>query len=1275
MDWKGVPITDGTGQQDRQPVALEPGYFDVDELSFENLLALGAGFASSINFYNLANEVEGDWGELFKADEAVAMAEILSTDLTRIESDFLNICSGNPDELPRFMLDLAAKINLWFTRLAACRHQSGELLARKMETIIVEKLAPELHNLCKIADQLDTPADNESYSGFASVWGLGEAGSENPFPGATIGKIQNTGDMTRYLRASFYHFSNSISYLKTTAALLLQQSLESGQHDPAIGLFMVFLKLYEKAQLRLNSFTSRHLDFYYEQILRVGNRDQVPESHFLLFETRAGRDRVRIEKNTEFSAGKDTELNEIVYCADEALLVSDARIESLATLYLQHDNLISPEFELDSITRIKSNRPQLPLADSETDELREQPPPWSLFGAEQPGVEKGTSTDARIGFSIASTVFLLEQGARKIDIRLELEPVAKTELATQISNLLQCESGAEFRLQFGKLFARYLLSFKGCLTSGSKGEILGKAESLLPKHLAQEIESLLSQDWQGLFYKLFKKIFCLKLTTENGWLEVHDYILLPYSEDVQESKTGLRILLSLGQEVEPITSYDTAVHGGELRTRLPVLQCVINPLTNFYPYSIFQNLVIASLQIDVDVSGVRNLQAYNHHGQLDPSTPFQPFGPLPGGNSYFVFGSYELACKQLQGLRINLNWAELPNDAGGFDEFYRGYETRYGNNSFRGRFSTLADGRWMPDDPAVADSFKLFETEAASSRVAPDKVVDIDRLDYYQPIDGRLSESDFKFDLKAMRGFFRLSLAAPKTAFGHGEYTQLLAKILTANARRKKQEPVPNPPYTPTLNGISLAYKASTTIYPALQSDANNSLSETIIHMHPFGVETVFPAVSDKPCFLMPQYAYAGNFFIGLSGRDVSGPLSLLFQLSQDVVQATSETVSLDWFYLASNSWEKLSAEHLLSDTTHGLLASGIITLNLPPDISRGNTVMPGDYFWLRISTRQATGTFSSCYSIQPHALKVSKKTGVNIAPEQVSKRAHNWVPVLALPGIGNIKPAGKAFGGRARERDSERKVRVAERLRHKNRAVLPWDYEQLILERFPEFHKVKCFNSISSGEDAIKPGQVLIVVVPHDETDASTPCAHTMINVERLNRVRDYIKNLCSEFVSVEVRNPLYELIQVRCTVKFADVISEGVNIKRLNDQISAYICPWKSTGYQARFGWSIRQQDIESYIRSLDYVEYVTNFSMLHITADNHGIYSLFDTARGEQYHEDVIRPRYPWSLALPAEKHFIESIPIARSINAEITGVDELAVGSTFIISGNSGNGEEE
>lgn len=1276
MEWKDTPITDGMAQQDRQLAALLPDYFNVDELSFENLLAMAAEIASNIKFYNLNNEIDGDWGELFGADEAVVMASIISIDLGQIEREFHRISSSNPDKLPRFMLGLAAKINDWFTRLSAIEGSPGELLAQKIATIISEKLASELHKLYRIAHYADVSLDREEYPDFAAIWGPVESEIDSTFPESGTVERRSTADIKRHLSASFYVFSNSISHLQTSAEFLLQQSLDSGRHEPAIGLFMVFLKLYQKVQLKLNTFTPRYLDFYYRQVLHAGRREQVPESCYLIFETQAGRREAIVYKSTEFSAGKDTELNDIIYCADEDLLVSDARVESLATLYLQHEELISPEFELGAVTRIKSDMPQKPPADAEKDMMQDQLVSWSLFGAEHPGRVMTTSTDASMGFCIASASLLLAQGVRKINIGIELEPAVHTGIDAQVSKLLHADSQSLFSQRFGGVFARYLLNFNGCLSTQQKSEIISKANSLLPNNSSQEIASLLSQDWQGLFYKLFRNLFCIRLTAENGWLDVHDYVLLPYSEDEQRQKTGLRISFRLGQDVEPVTAYSADVHGGHLETGLPVLQCLINPLANFQPYSVFQNLVIASLQVDVDVSGVKNLQAYNHHGQLDPSKPFQPFGPLPGSNSYFIFGHYELARKQLLELKIHLDWGELPRDAGGFDEFYHAYETRYENSAFKGAFSALVNGRWIPDKPGTSDCFKLFDTESSGGRVAARKAVAIKKHDYFKPIEASLSESDYKYDLKAMKGFYRVSLAAPETAFGHGEYAQLLSKVMAANARLKKQKPVPNPPYTPTLNGISLDYKARAIMTPAMQPDERNVFSEAVIHMHPFGIETVYPAVFDRPCFLMPQYTHEGSLFIGLSGTDISGRLSLLFHLSRDTAQASiADNVLPEWFYLASNSWQRLSAEHILSDTTHGFLESGIVTMSIPQDISRDNTVMPGKYYWLRVSTPGAAGSFSSCYSIKPHALTVSKKAGAGNTSDQGLVKATNWTAVHDIPGIGTIRQISRAFGGRDRESEGARKVRISERLRHKNRALLPWDYEQLVLEQFPGIYKVKCFNSLSSKDISIRPGHVLLVVVPDSETAVSGTCAHSIINVQQLEHIRAFVKNLCPEFVEIEVRNPVYEHVQVRCTVKFADAISDGVNISRLNRQISDYICPWKQTGYRARFGWSIRQQDIESSIRSLGYIEYVTNFSMLHITVDKDGNYHLFDTAKDERDHEAVIVPRYPWSLALPAEKHFIESIQSARSINPEVTGVDELAVGSTFIISGNSGNGEEE
>jgi len=1276
MDWKGIHITDGTGQREREPAEFTPGHFNIDEHRFEDLLAMGAEFAAVMKYYNLHNRIEGDWGELFNTDEAVVMAVILSIDLKRMESDFFAIPFNHTIELLQYMLKLARQINRWLLRLSASRHKSGELLARKLEMLIKDTLATQLHDIYRIEQHAGIPWVEQDPTRFASLWDLDAGTAGALLTRATIDPLAVGGDIQKQLSKSFHVFSNSISYLKSAAAAGLQQSLESQRHEPSIGLFITFLKLYAKAQGQLNRFTLRHLDFYYRQILKAGNMHKIPKSCYLLLESQGGSERLVIDKGTGFNAGQDAELNDIIYTADDTLLVSDARLEALATLYLQHDALISPESDLDFVTRIKADRPAMSGVDSAMDTSRGGPASWTLFGAEPQAAAKGSANDARIGFSIASATLLLEQGIRRIDVTIELEPILQIELHCQVSNLLNCDLPQDFSRQFGRLFMRCLFQPEDSLESEYKDRIVAKAKSLLPERLAGEVHLLLYQDRQGLFYKFFKKSFCLELTTEDGWLEVQNYYLQPLAGAAQRQTRGFRITLNLGQEVAPITAYNAAVHGEKLQTELPVLQCLINPQSNFCAYSAFQDLLITSLRIDVDVRDVNNLLVYNQHGQLDPSRPFQPFGPSPGGSCYFVFGNYELARKRLQQIKIDLDWAELPLDPGGFEEYYLGYDRTYSNNSFQAAFSALVDSRWMPEDAALRPRFNLFEALADSNRIGAHKAVEVEPLEYAKPIEADISDSAYRYDHTTRKGFYRLSLVAPETGFGHGEYGELLTRALTTNLKLKKPGPIPNSPYTPTLNRISLSYRASTTIYPARAVISASTAAEKIFHLHPFGVETVFPPPPETACYLLPQYTHEGNLFLGLSGKNIEGPLSLLFHLSKDRAQATTdENKTFDWFYLAANRWRKFPPDQILSDSTHGFLAPGIITLNIPAEISKDNSVMPGDFYWLRVSVKRGASVFPSCYSIRPHAIKVSHRKGELQAVVDDSAQHTKWSSVIPIPGLRSINPAYAAFGGRETETDEHLRLRISERLRHKNRASMPWDYEQLILERFPEIIKVKCFNSMSSTEDRLKPGQVLIAVVPETGLKSGESCAHELINSRKLDEIKSYVKQRCSEFAEIAVRNPQYEQVQVRCTVRFVDSAREGDYVKRLNRDISDYICPWKPGGYQARFGWSIRQQDIESHLFGLGYVETVTNFSMLHITVDNDGNYSLLDTANDELNRKAVIKPRYPWSLALPVERHFIETMPTSKFIQAEITGVDELAVGSTFIIVGSSENGETE
>ena len=282
---------------------------------------------------------------------------------------------------------------------------------------------------------------------------------------------------------------------------------------------------------------------------------------------------------------------------------------------------------------------------------------------------------------------------------------------------------------------------------------------------------------------------------------------------------------------------------------------------------------------------------------------------------------------------------------------------------------------------------------------------------------------------------------------------------------------------------------------------------------------------------------------------------------------------------------------------------------------------------------------------------------------------------MVTIPGVDRMWQTGKVIPGRLAETEDELIIRLSERLRHKNRAVSPWDYERLILEHFPHVAKVKCFAHMQSGVDSNReprPGSVLIVVVPHWQTGVTGYCDELMLSAVELRRMRGFLQEHASPFVNIEVRNPVYEWVQVRCTVKFNGGFQAGFFVNRLNRDISSFICPWQAGGYHARFGWRIRKKDIESYLQELDYVEFITNFSMLHITQDEEGHYGLGDTAKHKTNPEVQVEPRFPWSLALPANHHFIETTPSAKLIEPEVTGIDELEIGTNFIITGGSGNG---
>ncbi len=1261
-------MKDGTSQKDRITPALETGYIDVDEMRFEDLLAMAADFSHLLTYYNLENQPNGDWSPFFVSNEAVIFAVIQTLDLKKAETAFYafmnetawdsgirlgrNLFTSQEQAWKTFPnYRLVKKLDTWHKQLKTPESEAGLKLRQEIGVGIESYYGKGLSQLLRFFSQYGEGISTRIQSDFQGNWFAATPSQTVPTPSDDPSAIFS------FLKSNFYIFHNAIFSLKASAKRLLPLSLESRNHPPSLGLYIAFIRLFQKAQENLNTFQGRHLDFYYNKVLKVQGRDRIPDSTYLIFHpTKEGKP-VFIRKNTAFTAGLDDRHQDILYTTDTDLFIKPAEIVSLRTLYFARNPYSSPENSLGYITAVKEN--EIPILESTlaaSDNASGESGPedrksWPLFGAPQNHAEGRQYRNASFGFAIASPVLFLKEGEREIDLSIKmLRPASEAEDAT--------ENGFNAEMTLDEVLDLILKKMKE-----ETGDFKPQTEN----------------EGHAFFFKVFAQIFRIELSTETGWLSVDDYLPLCHLLDPRCEKDALKIRLNLSPEIAAIVAYQPEIHGPGYETQLPVLRLTMNPKAYLFPYSLLLPFIVKEVRIDVSVKEVRELLLYNNLGRLDPNSPFNPFGPLPSVGSYFIVGNAEMARKKITSFETQLEWGDLPREKGGFETYYKAYPEAYHNASFKARITTLNGSRWLPFAEEAQPETALFKTERCNTEDSD--LIDKHRtlsckavVEFFKPTQQRNTDKPFSYTPEIKGGFFKFTLSAPDTGFGHKAYPNLLTQVLTLNARLKKPaffKPVPNAPYTPLVNAISINYKAVAKLNLRESSNAQDAGDEgQFFHIHPFGHESL-SSTSYRHIHLLPRYSEAGYLFIGLSEAP-TGSLTLFFHLKEDTTPETGSAPShFIWSYLASNRWYILNPYQVVSDTTGGFLTSGIVTLKIPGTIEQGNTIMPEKPYWLRVSVAEHPERLCSVYAIHTHAAKVTRQaehtssfhSGENLAAGTIK------APLKSIPGIGEVKQIVKSFGGRHRESADHIKKRINERLRHKNRATTPWDYERLILEKFPEIFKVKCFANMVEAEEAknrIRPGHLLIIVIPQrPKSGSDTPSP--IVNGAILKEIQTYAKKLSSPFARLSVRNPAYEQIQVRCTVKLKMDHLSGHHVELLNQEISDYLSPWSDTGYHAGFGWAIRRYELEAFIRNRVYIDYVTNFSMLHLTQNGQGEYVLFDSADGEESKDRVeeIRPYFPWSLPMPLKKHYIETIDKVESIPPDVTGIDELEIGSTFII----------
>ncbi|MGC1302610.1 MAG: hypothetical protein WA840_09570 [Caulobacteraceae bacterium] len=1293
-------MMDGADQSQRFPASLAPHAFDVEETPLSDFLTMNRRFADALAFVGADGRPSGTWGELFDRDESVLLAEALSLRLARDELAFLDdFDAGRRHRLAEHLGGLASWLTDWVRRLACADQPAAQALAMQIERLALQALGPEM-----IAAGMP-PAERMEQIGIEiTKWLAPWRESDSLAP-------RRAPPMDR-LRVIYFAVQDVILRARSLVETRLPLSLGGGQHEPAAGLLIAFAQALRPLQAQLNQFTPRHLDFYYRQCLGSAWRAAAPDSVHLLFTrdpTFARSVTVPAGQRFLVPVGSGAPIQ---FAANDALSVTDAHVAALKTLRLERDPLISPEFEFGFVTRARAAEYEADVS-PERLQLRDAA---ALMGGEVLGC-LNRDTDARIGFAITSPLLWLKEGERIIDLDFEFEvqgepvpPLSLPRPGDPDKPASEAEK-AVYRQSLGRIFSKWLWSNPALnpLTAAERELLAAAPRYIEATRLSTEPDSgghvrtiatdalllllgpsgpkgepaMLERDRLILARDLlFGALFTIEVSTADGWRPIGAVAPKPEWAEQAGMAAGLGLRLQLTNEEPPITACSPAIHGAQWPTDAPVMRLTISDQAHIFPYSLFEQATLLAVSIAVDVAGARDVRVYNQLGQLDATKPLMMFGPTPNTAAYFAVGSPEAARKPLTRLALNLKWSGLP--ANGFSDYYTGYPGDFSDDAFTVVPSILRHGRWL----AAGAERTLFADQAerllTNSRIILDGAA---LRSLWDP-----AQTDLVLDNSARNGFVKLQLSGPTQGFGHQLYATVLADALRENMHRKSAAVLPNAPYTPLLDRLTIDYSAGTRIL--LGAGAKPDAENRLMHLHPFGISDLAPAAADQACSLLPRLDWDGQLLIGLSASVPQGGLSLLFELRGDTADEMAARKKLAnpvaWSWLAKDQWIPLDDRRLLKDGTMRFLTTGLVELDLPPGLTRDNASLPGGLFWLRTACDDGSERFAGLLGVHAQGLQATRvldgrPLGI-LPPNTIGTKS------ASLPGVLAIRQPSPSFGLRPAETAQQQQTRVGERLQHKNRASTSWDYERLVLEAFPDVYKVKCLAGIDPVSGAARPGQVLIVVAPtapRNNRDYSTRALQ--LDALELERIAAYLPPLASPLAQITVRNAVYERIQVRCAVGLKPGALYGDVLQRINRALIEYLSPWHDLGHPARFDWIIRGADVETCIRSIPEVEIVSGISMVRVWKDDTVVrntcYFFEDTAAEPSESapraaegQVELHSKLPWSLALPMEEHVIEVLDgVSRAVGPQKTGIAKppagigsisapgVQIGTTFVVNG--------
>lgn len=701
--------------------------------------------------------------------------------------------------------------------------------------------------------------------------------------------------------------------------------------------------------------------------------------------------------------------------------------------------------------------------------------------------------------------------------------------------------------------------------------------------------------------------FTITLTGEKDWVSK------TVDASFLNNQKAITFEFSLGVEEPAIFPYLEKTHKKNFNTALPLLMAHFDQSASNIWYADLMDNPISSINLEVNVIGVKDLALSSDGGSIDASKPFKPFGDFPKLNASFYIGSREIFQKKLDSIKVNLP-VSVPINC----EYLHGNEwdtyplTKVENSylvqkSIDGNLLKQASLDFRSNELLQAKSFEGFlrirlntnnySLAAHMSEVnkALDNIVINSQQGSFQPVVAS------KVETKSLSA---KALAIENIGLEQSISSQFekIAEISGLLKVSGNSVPVPKEVIA---ESFSIDYTASENIPVAGQPNPKHAF----FNLSPFGYYKPMPGEKS----LIPRFSQEGELLIGIAKTNVPVTINLLFLLADGSSNPLKAQETVHWSFLADeNNWVEFEANKVIDGTIH-FTRTGIVTLSLPKEAGLIHTVFTSGLLWVKASVMANTDAVCKIIDIKAQGalaeLVQSEQEGIefkNLLPSGTISKLK-----LSDSAIKSISQPSDSTGGRMRESDPDYYQRVSERLRHKQRAISIWDYEHLILQEFPSIYQTKCLNHTGfyeKNEENIFcenfPGHVTLICIPDLKNKTNINPLRPYTPIATLTDISLFLEKLKNPFAQLHVVNPLFEEVQLEFEVRFHDNMDEVFYRNLLDLEIEQFLCPWAwDSSQKITFGGKINKSTLINFVEERPYVDFLSCFKIHHIIRDEEG------------------------------------------------------------------------